>query len=335
MVISIRRRKTGDKYKYDGSLSINDKRKTPVKWIEVKVLFKPEKEVVIEELISDVFETAETGGVAIERPDIEPAEGWDPGPVSKPDHFSVAGYLPAEENSEGKLKLIETGINELIKKGFHCELIYSTIADEDWSETWKEFFKPVKITDRLVVKPTWRDYQAKEGEMIIEIDPGMAFGTGTHATTDMCMQLMEKHFTEGETFLDIGTGSGILMVAADLFKASKMTGTDIDELAIETAEKNLLLNKINSEKFSLVQGNLSDTINEKYDFVAANILAEIIVELLPDIEQVIKKDGYFVCSGILEEKADMIIEKMEAVGFSIIETIKKDSWAAIAGKFVK
>ena len=214
-----------------------------------------------------------------------------------------------------------------------CKLVYSTIADEDWAEKWKEYFKPVKITDRLVVKPTWREYSASKDEMIIEIDPGMAFGTGTHATTDMCMQLMEKYFKEGNSFLDIGTGSGILMVAADLFKASKITGTDIDEIAVETAEKNLLLNKVNPEKFSLIRGNLSDTINEKFDFVAENILAEIIVELLPEINQVIKKDGLFVCSGILEEKTDMIVKKMVETGFSIIEVIKKDSWAAIAGKF--
>ncbi len=304
-----------------------------MKWIEVKVLFKPKKEILVEELIADIFENADTGGVAIERPDIEPVEGWDPGPVTKPVHYSVAGYIPAEANAEYKLKIIETGINALIKEGIYCELVYSTIADEDWSEKWKEYFKPVKITDRLVVKPTWREYKASKDEMIIEIDPGMAFGTGTHATTDMCIQLMEKYLNEDNSFLDVGTGSGILMVAADLFKASKMTGTDIDEIAIETAEKNLLLNKVNPEKFTLIKGNLSETINEKFDFVAANILAEIIVTLLPDINKVLKRDGLFVCSGILEEKADMIVKKMEETGFSIIEVTKKDSWAAIAGKF--
>ncbi len=306
-----------------------------MKWIEIKVLFKPERGILVEELIANAFENANTGGVAIERPDIEPAEGWDPGPVTKPEHYSVTGYIPAATNAEEKLKIIETGINALIKKGIYCELAYSTIADEDWSEKWKEYFKPLKITDRLVVKPTWREYKALKDEDIIEIDPGMAFGTGTHATTDMCMQLMEKYFKKDSSFLDIGTVSGILMVAAYLFKASKMTGTDIDEIAIETAEKNLLLNKVNPGKFSLVKGNLSDTVNEKFDFVAANILAEIIVELLPEINQVIKIGGLFVCSGILEEKADMIVNKMEETGFSIIEVTKKDSWAAIAGKYIK
>lgn len=302
-----------------------------MKWIEVKVLFKPEKDIMVEELISNVFEDADTGGVAIERPDLEPAEGWDPGPVTKPEHFSVSGYIPASEDSEEKLKIIETGINALIREGLNCELVYSTIADEDWSEKWKEYFKPVKITDRIVVKPTWRDYSASDGEMIIEIDPGMAFGTGTHATTYMCLQYMDKYCKEGVSFLDIGTGSGILMVAADLFKASKITGTDIDEVAIETAEKNLLLNNVDPARFSLIQGNLSETINEKYDLVAANILAEIIVELLPDIHKVIKKNGLFICSGILEEKSEMISDKMKETGFNVIEIIKKDSWVAIAG----
>jgi len=147
------------------------------------------------------------------------------------------------------------------------------------------------------------------------------------------MQLMEKYFNKDNSFLDIGTGSGILMITAHLLKAKKMTGTDIDDIAIETAEKNILLNKISPDRFNLVKDNLSDAVTEKFDFVGANILAEIIVDLLPEIHNVIKEDGLFVCSGILEEKADMIAEKMKETGFSIIEIMKRDSWAAIAGKF--
>lgn len=304
-----------------------------MKWIEVKVIFRPKKDMMVEELISDIFERADTGGVAIERPDFEPLEGWDPGPVSKAEAFSVTGYIEAGDKAEKKSKIIEKGIEALREQGVSCDLVYSTIADEDWSEKWKEYFRPEKITDRIVVKPSWREYTSVKDEMVIEIDPGMAFGTGTHATTGMCISLMEKYFKKDNSFLDIGTGSGILMIAAHLFQAKKMTGTDIDDIAIETAEKNITLNDISSEKFTLVKGNLSEAVHEKFDFVAANILAEIIVDLLPDLHHVIKKDGIFVCSGILEEKAEMIVEKMKETGFSIIEMIKKDSWAAIAGKF--
>ena len=304
-----------------------------MKWIEIKVIFKPGKDILLEELISNVFEKTETGGVAIERPDLEPAEGWDPGPVSKPEHYSVTGYIPADDKADSKCSIIENGINYLIKDGAYCEIVYSTINDEDWAEKWKEYFRPEKITDTIVVKPTWRDYKLEKNEKIIEIDPGMAFGTGTHATTGMCMQLLEKYFKKENSFLDIGTGSGILMIAAKLFGAGIMSGTDIDDLAIETAEKNLLLNNISSDNYTLILGNLSDSINEKYDVVAANILAEIIIDLLPDLHKVVKKEGLFICSGILEEKADMISDGLQKVGFEIIEITIRDAWAAIACKY--
>lgn len=302
-------------------------------WIEVKIIFKPHDNVIVEELIADVFEEADTGGVSIERPDIEPVEGWDPGPVTKHKHYSVTGYIPSEIDAERKCSIIEKGINRLIKNGFHCELVYSRIADEDWSEKWKEYFRPEKLSDTIVVKPTWRQYVPENGEQIIEIDPGMAFGTGTHPTTSMCIQLIEKYIKPGDTFLDIGTGSGILMIAADKLGATTMTGTDIDDLAVETAGKNIQLNNIPTEKYKLIKGNLSESVNETFDFVAANILAEIIMGFLDDLYKVIKKKGLFVCSGILEEKADMVADKMKEKGFRILEIRKKDSWAAIAGMF--
>ncbi len=303
-----------------------------MKWIEIKVIFKPQKEILLEELICNIFEKVETGGVAIERPDLEPAEGWDPGPVTKPEHFSVTGYIPADETADSKCSIVEKGINNLIKEGLYCEIEYSTINDEDWAEKWKEYFRPEKITDTIVVKPTWRDYDAKPGQNIIEIDPGMAFGTGTHATTGMCMQLIETYFKNENSFLDIGTGSGILMIAAKIFGAGIMAGTDIDTLAIETAEKNLTLNNISSDSYKLILGNLSESINDKYDVVAANILAEIIMELIPDLNKVVKKEGLFICSGILEEKAEMVAEGLQKEGFDIVEIKNKDSWSAIVAK---
>jgi len=224
-------------------------------------------------------------------------------------------------------------LNQLIKEGAYCEIVYSTIDDEDWAEKWKEYFRPEKITETIVVKPTWRDYEAADNEKIIEIDPGMAFGTGTHATTGMCVYFLEKYLKEKDTILDIGTGSGILMIAAKLFGAGNMAGTDIDTVAIETAEKNLRLNKIGSDNYKLILGNLSETIHEKFDVVAANILAEIIMDLIPELHKVIKNEGIFICSGILEEKADMVSEALKKAGFDIIEIMKRDAWAAITGKY--
>lgn len=305
-----------------------------MKWIEIKVVFNPEPDVLIEEMICDIFEVSKTGGVAIERPDFEPVEGWEPGgPVYRATEYCVKGYIPAGEDSEQRCKTIEKGISGLKEQGIFCEITYSTVNDEDWAEKWKEFFRPERISEKIVVSPSWREYASGEGDIVIKIDPGMAFGTGTHATTGMCVSLLEKYLKAGDTFLDIGTGSGILMIAAGLLGAGEMAGTDIDETAVETALKNLKMNNISNENSRLIHGNLSENISEKFDVVGANILAEIIIELIPDLEKVVRRGGLFICSGILDEKAKVVSEKLTEFGFSVEETLFRDSWAAISARF--
>lgn len=306
-----------------------------MKWIEISVVFELSDDVMLDELIALVFEDAGCDGVSVERPDMEPLEGWDPGPVYKPDHYCVKAYIPADEKSDEICRNIEEGIFRLEGQGFHVELSYGSMEDRDWSEAWKEYFRPEKIGDRLVVKPTWRDYEASGDDIVIEIDPGMAFGTGTHPTTSMCVQLLETYLKKEDRFLDIGTGSGILMIAADKLEAGMVTGTDFDELAIETAEKNLLLNKVPEERFRLIKGHLSCQVAERFHLIAANILAEVIMELLDDIGPLMKSDGIFVCSGILEEKASMVAEKMKNKGFEILEIRIKEAWAALAGRYIR
>ncbi|MBU1168786.1 MAG: 50S ribosomal protein L11 methyltransferase [Proteobacteria bacterium] len=305
-----------------------------MKWIEIKVVFEPKEHVLVEELIASVFEDANTGGVAVERPDMEPLEGWDPGPVSKPDLYCVKGYIPADDKAEAACRIIEQGIAGLKSQGLDLELIYGSLADEDWSETWKEYFRPEKIGKHIVVKPTWRDYQPSSGEIVLEIDPGMAFGTGTHPTTSMCVQLIETHLKPGDSFLDIGTGSGILMIAAAKLGAGHLTGTDFDPVAVETAEKNLVLNNIPGERFQLITGHLSGQVKKRFPLVAANILADVILELLDDLGSIMEENGIFICSGILEEKADRVALKMKEKGFKVAVIIKKDAWAAIAGHYI-
>jgi ribosomal protein L11 methyltransferase len=183
------------------------------------------------------------------------------------------------------------------------------------------------------VKPTWRDYQADAGDIVVELDPGMAFGTGTHPTTALCIEMMETYFKQGDTFLDLGTGSGILMIAAAKLGASMVCGVDKDEIAVEIAQKNLILNKIDRQSFSVCSGNLVEGIEKKYDFVAANILTHVILGLLADIQRVIKEKGIFICSGILEENKNLVVAKMNDMGFEILESESKEHWVAIAGRF--
>ena len=300
-----------------------------MQWIEINVIFEPDENLMVDELIAAVFEDADTGGVAVERPDIEPDEGWDPGPVSRPDHFAVKGFIPSDENAEGTLAVIEEGLERLKSQGITLSLHTRTFDEEDWSETWKEHFWPENITERLVVKPTWREYEPKPGETVIEIDPGMAFGTGTHPTTRMCVTLIERYLKKGDSFLDIGAGSGILMIAAHKLDAGPMTGTDLDMTAIETAEKNLLLNRVPKDRFTLIHGHLAEKVQSTFKVVAANILAEVIVGLAGDLDSVTEKGGLFICSGILAEKAEMVQDSLKANGFSILETLYQDAWAAM------
>ena len=300
-----------------------------MKWIEIKVLFEPEDHVMVDELIASVFEDADTGGVVVERPDMEPLEGWDPGPVHKPDQYSVKGYIPADDQAEAVLRIIEQGVDRLKHQGLKLTLELGTMADEDWSECWKEYFRPEKLGELIVVKPTWRDYQAIPGEIVIEIDPGMAFGTGTHPTTRMCVQLIERYLKKDDSFLDIGTGSGILMITAHKMGAGTMTGTDLDDLAIETAEKNLVLNHVPEQGFTLIHGHLAEHVEKPFKVVAANILAEVIVGLVDDLHTVMEKNGLFICSGILAEKAQLVSDKLVGSGFAILETKFMGDWAAI------
>jgi ribosomal protein L11 methyltransferase len=206
------------------------------------------------------------------------------------------------------------------------------LDEEDWAESWKAHFEPQKIGRKIVVKPTWRNYRSAPGEIVLELDPGMAFGTGTHPTTALCIEMIEAYLNKGDAFLDVGTGSGILMIAAAKLGAGIVCGVDQDEVAADIASKNLKLNGIEAQKFSVICGNLVEGIKNRYDFVAANILTDIVVELLSCILQVLKIGGTFVCSGIMQENQDLVIFKMEEMGFEITEIGRKEDWVAITGK---
>ena len=192
--------------------------------------------------------------------------------------------------------------------------------------------KPLRMTERIVVTPSHGGYLAKEDELVIKLDSGAAFGTGTHPTTALCINMIENYLKKGDVFLDVGTGTGILMIAASKLGAEKVFGIDKDQMAVEIARRNLQLNKIREERFGVRVGHLLDGVRKQFDMVAANILTEVIAKLLDDMGKVIKKSGIFICSGMIERNTHRVVAKMKLMGFEIVETRTKESWVSIAAK---
>jgi ribosomal protein L11 methyltransferase len=283
-----------------------------MQWIEAKVTFSDDHQTLVVDLIADAFYSLNAKGVVIDDPLLEPVESWAPDAVTRPVKPAVTGYLPADDQLESRRHYLEQRLARLAgEHGFAYSIHYQAIDEEDWAESWKAFFWPQKITPRLVVKPTWRDYQPEPGQQVIEIDPGMAFGTGTHPTTALCVQLLEKYLQAGQSVLDVGTGSGILLIAAAKLGASQLTGIDLDPMAVTVARQNLVQNRIESNCFEL---------------------AEVVIDLLDDVCQVIKPGGVFICSGIIEAYRSGVGAKMASRGFDIIDVQQDGDWVALVGR---
>lgn len=191
---------------------------------------------------------------------------------------------------------------------------------------------PLRLSEKIIVTPPYMNHSAGENELVIKIDSGMAFGTGTHPTTALCLSMLEDYLNKGDDFLDVGTGSGILMIAAAKLGAEMVVGTDKNETAVEIARRNLMLNKIKGEGVQVMVGNLLQGVEKRFDLVVANILTEIIVELLEDIGKVLKKSGLFICSGMIERNTHRVVSKMRRLDLEVVEMRKKSYWVSIAAK---
>ncbi len=304
-----------------------------MQWIEARVVYEGQEPQSAIELIADAFDEFGLQGVCIEDPHEEPAEGWGEDALPRPTHYAVIGYFAANELFEGRRLKLESLLKQLADRNrIQTRVHYRNVDDEDWAESWKAFFWPEKITERIVVKPTWREYQPGPGDIVLEIDPGMAFGTGTHPTTAMCIRLIEKYLQPGDSFLDVGTGSGILMMAAAKLKAGSGLGIDHDETAVGVATANLSLNRIDPGRFQIAVGDLLENIPRRFQVITANILSEVILVLLDSIHLVLEPAGLFICSGIAAEKGHAVLTKMEQTGFRILEQQRLDGWTAIAGR---
>lgn len=211
------------------------------------------------------------------------------------------------------------------------EIEETVVDDEVWKDKWKKFFKPSKITDTLVVKPTWEEYEKADGEKVIEIDPGMAFGTGTHETTSLCMKLLEKYLKENQSVMDVGCGSGILAIAAALLGSKDILGIEIDPDAVRTAIENVELNGVN-DVVTVKEGDLTKNVDKVVDLIVANLMAPLVIELSGAAAEHLTDKGVYISSGILVEKRDMVSEAVKSAGFEILEILEEGEWCAIAAQ---
>ncbi len=308
-----------------------------MKVMEIKVIFESDDTEKAKKEIGDIFYDFGATGLKIEEP-MTHKNSLDYYKNEKDflmvDH-AVSAYFPmniyAERRKQAILKRFEEKFAE--REDIVYTIDFYDYEEEDYQNSWKKYFYTQKISERFVVKPTWRDYEPLEDELVIEIDPGRAFGTGTHPTTSLCIKLMEENIKEGNTVIDVGTGSGILMVAAEKLGAGKIVGTDIDATAVEVAIENLELNKIDENKAKVFKGDLISVVEDKkFDVVVANILADVLLILLNDISRVVKKGGLVIFSGIIEDKLEEMKRAIENVDLEILEVKADKEWRAILMK---
>ena len=245
---------------------------------------------------------------------------------------SVSAYFPlnmySEKRKEALRDIFEATFSE------NDEIVYNLdfyeYDEDDYQNSWKKYLFVEKVSEKFVVKPTWREYEAKEDELVIELDPGRAFGTGSHPTTSLLLKLMEEQNFSSQSVIDIGTGSGILMIAAKLLGASEVYGTDIDEFSMEVAKENLELNKISLDDIKLLKGNLLEVIDDKkFDIVLCNILSDVLVKLLDEIKYILKPNSKVLFSGIIEDKLPMVVSKAEEIGLEVVEIRNDKEWRAV------
>ena len=208
------------------------------------------------------------------------------------------------------------------------EFVISNKPNEDWSKKWKEKWDITRVTDKIVIVPDWLSYDDKASEVVIRLEPGCAFGTGTHQTTQLCMKALEKYMKKGDKVADIGMGSGILSICAKKFDASYVYGCDIDEDVIDVAKENARKNLHNDAESVCFELNTADKIQEKFDFVCANILHNVLSEIMGDLKNIMKSGALMSLSGILDEKKPVVLEAIKRENLEIIEEIHQDQWTS-------
>ncbi|MBE3553517.1 MAG: 50S ribosomal protein L11 methyltransferase [Thermicanus sp.] len=310
-----------------------------MKWSEISI--HTTQEAI--EAVANILHESGASGVVIEDPqdltrkwEDQYGEIYELNPADYPEEgVIVKAYLPVNSFLGETVEEIKQELNNLalydIDLG-HGTVRLSEVNEEEWATAWKKYYKPMRISDRIVITPTWEEYvQESEHEVVIELDPGMAFGTGTHPTTVLCIQALEDYLKPGFSLFDVGCGTGVLGIAAAKLGAGKVLALDLDEMAVEIARINVKLNGV-SEQVQVKRNNLLDGIEERADLIVANILAEVILRFTEEAYDHLKKDGYFIASGIIQTKEPMVRQALQEAGFQVVEARKMEDWYAIIAR---
>ncbi|MBE6905715.1 MAG: 50S ribosomal protein L11 methyltransferase [Ruminococcaceae bacterium] len=241
-------------------------------------------------------------------------------------HGLIHIYISPEENPNEAVSYIR---ERLESEGIPYTIESGSIDEEDWATAWKKYYYPTKVGKRLVVCPSWETYSPAADEIVMVLDPGMAFGTGTHDTTRLCMQLLEDYVTPDTTQLDIGTGSGILAVAALLLGAKSAVGVDIDEVAVRVAGENATANGVD-DRVAFHAGDLTEKVSGRFWLVTANIVADVIIRLIPDLEQFLLPDGVFIASGIIDTREQDVLDALTKADYCLVRREESGGWVALA-----
>lgn len=236
-------------------------------------------------------------------------------------------YISPEENPAEAIAFLS---ERYTAEGIDHKIETKGCEEEDWLNNWRQYFHPTPIGEKLLIRPTWRDNYDPGERIVLNIDPGLAFGTGNHETTRLCLETLEKYINGGEKMLDVGCGSGILAIAGLLLGAKEALGVDIDQMAVKTAEENAQINGV-ADRFNVVCGNLTDKVSGKYDVIAANIVADAIIMLSSGVKNFMDENTVYIMSGIIDTRRDDVVNAIKN-DFEIVEEITDNGWVCLVAK---